>query len=82
MVRVLKLSIVRKGDIIGEAAARTIAQMRGERQFRLLLPPLGGTLVLLCLSRRWSGLGCGDGQIKKHQILPIPSTAAGVLLKE
>jgi putative nucleotidyltransferase with HDIG domain len=58
--------IVRKGDIIGEAAARTIAQMRGERQLRLLLPPLGGTLVLLCLVTAVVWLGLQRERVANH----------------
>jgi len=41
--------IVRKGDPITVGDARIIALMRGQRQFRSQLPPLGATLVLLTL---------------------------------
>lgn len=41
--------IVRKGDPIDAGEARIIAQMRGQRQFRRQLPPLGATLALLAL---------------------------------
>jgi cyclic-di-AMP phosphodiesterase PgpH len=41
--------IIRKGDPIGAAHARIIAQMRGERQLRQQLPPLVATLSLLSL---------------------------------
>lgn len=58
--------IVRKGDIIGEAAARTIAQMRGERQLSLLLPPLGGTLILLCLVTAVVWLGLQRERVVDH----------------
>jgi hypothetical protein len=42
--------IVRKGDVIDPSDARVIAQMRGERGFRLQIPPLAATLFLLALT--------------------------------
>ena len=58
--------IVRKGDIIGEAAARTLAQMRGERQLGLLLPPLAGTLILLSLACLVVWLGLQRERVADH----------------
>jgi putative nucleotidyltransferase with HDIG domain len=42
--------IVRKGDPITPAAARILAQMRGQPQLGRRLPPLAATLVLLALA--------------------------------
>lgn len=42
--------IVRKGDVVDAADARVIAQMRGERQLRMQVPPLAGTFFLLSLA--------------------------------
>lgn len=58
--------IVRKGDVIGEGAARIIAQMRGERQLGLLLPPLGGTLILLSLASLVVWLGLQRERVVDH----------------
>ena len=58
--------IVRKGDVIDEADARAISQMRGERQLRLLLPPLAATLVLLALAALVLGLGLQRERVADH----------------
>lgn len=58
--------IVRKGDVIDEADARAIAQMRGERQLRLLLPPIAATLVLLALAALVLGLGLQRERVAEH----------------
>lgn len=42
--------IVRKGDVVDAAGARVIAQMRGERQLRMQVPPLAATFFLLALA--------------------------------
>src|SRR4029079_3125600 len=42
--------IVRKGDKITRAAARTIAQLRGDRKLSHQIPPLAGTLALMGLA--------------------------------
>lgn len=42
--------IVRKGDVVDAGDARVIAQMRGERQLRLQVPPLAATFFLLALA--------------------------------
>jgi putative nucleotidyltransferase with HDIG domain len=42
--------IVRKGDVVDAADARVIAQMRGERQLRMQVPPLAATFFLLALA--------------------------------
>jgi putative nucleotidyltransferase with HDIG domain len=41
--------IVRKGDVIDTAHARTLEQMRGERQLKRQIPPLAACLALLAL---------------------------------
>lgn len=58
--------IVRKGDILDEADARAIAQMRGERQLRLLIPPLAATLVLLALATAVLALGLQKERVADH----------------
>jgi cyclic-di-AMP phosphodiesterase PgpH len=58
--------IVRKGDVIDEADAKAIAQMRGERQLRLLLPPLAGTLLLLSLATAVVWLGLQRERVTDH----------------
>lgn len=58
--------IVRKGDIIDEGDAKAIAQMRGERQLRLLLPPLAGTLLLLGLATAVVWLGLQRERVADH----------------
>ena len=42
--------IVRKGDVVDAGDARVIAQMRGERQLRMQVPPLAATFFLLALA--------------------------------
>jgi putative nucleotidyltransferase with HDIG domain len=70
--------IVRKGDIIDDADARAIAQMRGERQLRLLLPPLSGTLLLLSLAAAVVWLGLRGERVADHG--PRRLFGEGVLL--
>ncbi len=58
--------IVRKGDIIDEGDARAIAQMRGERQLLLQVPPLAGTLFLLALVAVVVWLGLQRERVADH----------------
>jgi hypothetical protein len=58
--------IVRKGDVIDAADARVIAQMRGERQFRMQIPPLLATLCLLGLAAAVVWLGLQRERIADH----------------
>lgn len=58
--------IVRKGDVIDPGDARVIAQMRGERQFRLRIPPLLGTLCLLGLVAAVVWLGLQRERVADH----------------
>jgi cyclic-di-AMP phosphodiesterase PgpH len=58
--------IVRKGDVVDAGDARVIAQMRGERQFRLQIPPLLGTLCLLALAAAVVWLGLQRERVADH----------------
>jgi putative nucleotidyltransferase with HDIG domain len=58
--------IVRKGDVIDEGDAYAIAQMRGERQLRLQVPPLAGTLLLLGLVAAVVWLGLQREKVADH----------------
>lgn len=58
--------IVRKGDVIDTAHARTIAQMRGERQLRRQLPPLTATFALLALVSAVVWLGGRGERVADH----------------
>ena len=58
--------IVRKGDVIDASAARVIAQMRGERQFRMQIPPLAGTFFLLALVAAVLWLAMGREKVADH----------------
>ncbi|HKH47297.1 MAG TPA: HDIG domain-containing protein [Thermoanaerobaculia bacterium] len=58
--------IVRKGDVIDEGDAKAIAQMRGERKLSLQLPPLAGTLFLLCLAAVVVWLGLQRERVADH----------------
>jgi hypothetical protein len=58
--------IVRKGDVIDEGDAKAIAQMRGERQLSLQLPPLVGTLFLLGLATAVVWLGLQRERVADH----------------
>src|SRR6185436_3839538 len=58
--------IVRKGDVIDEADARAIAQMRGERRLLQQLPPLAGTLFLLALVTAVVWLGLERERVADH----------------
>ncbi|HYN20483.1 MAG TPA: HDIG domain-containing protein [Thermoanaerobaculia bacterium] len=51
--------IVRKGDVIDASDARVLAQMRGERQLRMQVPPVMATLFLVALAAAvvWLSLG-------------------------
>ncbi len=42
--------IVRKGDLISPTAARTIAEIRGDRHLSHQIPPIAGTLALIGLA--------------------------------
>jgi putative nucleotidyltransferase with HDIG domain len=70
--------IVRKGDVIDAADARVISQMRGERQFRLRIPPLLGTLCLLGLTAGVVWLGLHRERVADHS--PRRRFGEGVLL--
>ncbi len=58
--------IVRKGDVIDAPAAKVIAQMRGERQFRMQIPPLAGTFFLLALVSAVLWLAMGREKVADH----------------
>lgn len=58
--------IVRKGDVIDEGDAYAIAQMRGERQLLLQIPPLAGTLLLLSLASAVVWLGLRRERVSDH----------------
>jgi putative nucleotidyltransferase with HDIG domain len=58
--------IVRKGDVIDAADARVIAQMRGERQLRLQVPPLAGTFFLLALAAAVIWLAVSGEKVADH----------------
>lgn len=58
--------IVRKGDVLDDGDAKAIAQMRGERQLRLQIPPLAGTLLLLGLASLVVWLGLQRERVSDH----------------
>lgn len=58
--------IVRQGDVIDAASARVIAQMRGERQLRLQVPPLVATFFLLALSAVVAWLALSREKVAHH----------------
>lgn len=58
--------IVRKGDVIDPADAHAIAQMRGESQLLLKVPPLVGTLFLLALASLVVWLGLQRERVADH----------------
>lgn len=58
--------IVRKGDVIDAGHARVIAQMRGERQLRLRLPPLAANVGLLGLAALVVWLGLQRERVADH----------------
>lgn len=58
--------IVRKGDVIDEGDAFAIAQMRGERQLSLQIPPIAGTLLLLSLVAAVVWLGLQREKVADH----------------
>jgi cyclic-di-AMP phosphodiesterase PgpH len=58
--------IVRKGDVVDAADARVIAQMRGERQLRLQVPPLAATFFLLALTAAVVWLALSREKVADH----------------
>jgi putative nucleotidyltransferase with HDIG domain len=58
--------IVRQGDVIDAASARVIAQMRGERQLRLQVPPLAATFFLLALAIAVAWLALSREKVADH----------------
>ncbi|HET9228204.1 MAG TPA: HDIG domain-containing protein [Thermoanaerobaculia bacterium] len=58
--------IVRKGDVVDAADARVIAQMRGERQLRMQVPPLAGTFFLLSLAVSVVWLALSQEKVADH----------------
>ncbi|HEX5715905.1 MAG TPA: HDIG domain-containing protein, partial [Thermoanaerobaculia bacterium] len=58
--------IVRKGDVVDAADARVIAQMRGERQLRLQVPPLAATFFLLALATAVVWLALSGEKVADH----------------
>ena len=58
--------IVRKGDQVTPAQARAIAQMRGDRRARQLVPTLVGTLLLLALAAGVVWLGLRRERVPDH----------------
>jgi hypothetical protein len=58
--------IVRQGDVIDAASARVIAQMRGERQLRLQVPPLVATFFLLALAAAVAWLVLSREKVAHH----------------
>jgi len=58
--------IIRKGDVIAVAAARVIAQMRGERQLRTQIPPFAATFCLLGLAAAVVWLGLQRERVADH----------------
>lgn len=58
--------IVRKGDVVDAGDARVIAQMRGERQLRLQVPPLAATFFLLALATAVVWLALSREKVADH----------------
>lgn len=58
--------IVRQGDVIDAASARVIAQMRGERQLRMQVPPLAATFFLLALTAAVAWLALSREKVADH----------------
>ncbi|HEX6863726.1 MAG TPA: HDIG domain-containing protein [Thermoanaerobaculia bacterium] len=58
--------IVRKGDVVDAADARVIAQMRGERQLRMQVPPLAATFFLLALATAVVWLALSQEKVADH----------------
>ncbi|HVG07291.1 MAG TPA: HDIG domain-containing protein [Thermoanaerobaculia bacterium] len=58
--------IVRKGDVVDAGDARVIAQMRGERQLRMQVPPLAGTFFLLALATAVVWLALSREKVADH----------------
>lgn len=58
--------IVRKGDVVDAADARVIAQMRGERQLRMQVPPLAATFFLLALAAAVIWLALSRERVADH----------------
>lgn len=58
--------IVRKGDVVDAADARVIAQMRGERQLRMQVPPLAGTFFLVGLAAAVVWLALSREKVADH----------------
>ena len=58
--------IVRKGDVVDAADARVIAQMRGERQLRMQVPPLAATFFLLALATSVVWLALSGEKVADH----------------
>jgi cyclic-di-AMP phosphodiesterase PgpH len=58
--------IVRKGDVVDAGDARVIAQMRGERQLRMQVPPLAATFFLLALASAVVWLALSREKVADH----------------
>jgi len=58
--------IVRKGDVVDAGDARVIAQMRGERQLRMQVPPLAATFFLLALASAVVWLALSKEKVADH----------------
>jgi putative nucleotidyltransferase with HDIG domain len=58
--------IVRKGDVVDAGDARVIAQMRGERQLRMQVPPLAATFFLLALATAVVWLALSREKVADH----------------
>lgn len=58
--------IVRKGDVVDAVDARVIAQMRGERQLRMQVPPLAATFFLLALATTVVWLALSREKVADH----------------
>jgi putative nucleotidyltransferase with HDIG domain len=58
--------LVRQGDVIDAASARVIAQMRGERQLRMQVPPLAATFFLLALTAAVAWLALSREKVADH----------------
>ncbi|MEA2559104.1 MAG: cyclic-di-AMP phosphodiesterase PgpH [Acidobacteriota bacterium] len=58
--------IVRKGDVVDAGDARVIAQMRGERQLRMQVPPLAATFFLLALTAAVVWLALSREKVADH----------------
>ncbi|HEX4961478.1 MAG TPA: HDIG domain-containing protein [Thermoanaerobaculia bacterium] len=72
--------IVRKGDVIHAGEARTISQMRGERQIPQRFPPAAATLVLMGLAALVVWLAERGERVADHSRVRIFSESLLLLL--